>query len=664
MNIKTIIFISVFFPLMLFGESLENRDLEKGLLTITDTKILNDTGKALYKKGDYYMAVKYFERLVILKPESIGGHYNLGLSYLALEQNDKALSQFQQVIQLNPDYKRANKKIDQILPSTISLPVIYYDWKSDLSNSDFNYNAGTIVRKAIASNITRSVITTAGNKKYRLTGNTEMFAFGSLQRLPFHEIIKPGDNIKFFLHPNNQDEILIISHPWHNMMPETGGLIKGMVKTYLSRDKKPVVKKYSYQARNYLMDKWFCPSGIENTPADFIYNKIKARWEWIGLKQYNEQEDEFVGMNFDINEGNANIVVYDHLKFELLPGKRSSTGVYYFDDQDFFPLDRRGFEEAEFGHNYGFAMEMHTKILYRGGEFFKFRGDDDIWLFIDGKLQMDMGGVHGPASDEVRLDNIPGLKRGRIYDVDLFFAERNPTGSSLRIEGTFMVDIPAPQPVNIAVNRKTFIPGEEEIKISIISEEKQHTMWEILIRDDGNNNTVRTYRGNGEIPSEISWDARDNNNNTVEWNKRFHAVAMGIDEKGNSWKSNIETIRTMVEFEKGDKITVRSVVFAPFSYEIKEEATLVLDRMSKLLEKNDKIKLVIKGHVSSYSKWTDEQLYALSLQRAQSVKAYLVNKGVTPGRIEAIGMSYKEPFRDTNGKIDNEKSRRTAFEIQ
>ncbi len=404
------------------------------------------------------------------------------------------------------------------------------------------------------------------------------------------------------------------------------------------------------------------------------------------MRRYNRVGDEYVGMNFNIDNPHANIVVYDSLELKMLKEstispekirerhthriKKKDTiqakGVYFFDDQVFLPLEKRGLKEdktTEFGANYGFTMELHTKILYRGGEYFKFRGENDLWLFINGKLEIDLGGVHVPLSGEVRLDDIPGLKRGRLYDVDIFFASRSLDGSSLRIEGTFIPEIPGGRPVDIAINRKTFIPGEEEVKIQIIARKRNQALWKILVRDD-DSNTIRSFSGTDTMPLQIFWDGKDKNNNTVEWNKEFNVVGMGIDKKGNDWKSNIETIKTMIEFEKGDKMIVRSVYFTPFSYEIERAATLVLDRISDLLKQKDEKKLLIIGHVSFHSEWTEEQLYTLSLQRAQEVKKYLVKKGISRDRIDAIGKGSKEPFIDRTGQRDDEKSRRTEFEIK
>ena len=52
--------------------------------------------------------------------------------------------------------------------------------------------------------------------------------------------------------------------------------------------------------------------------------------------------------------------------------------VFVFDDQTFFPINGRGWNECQFcGDNFHFTTEIHLQFPYRGGETFTFRGDDD-----------------------------------------------------------------------------------------------------------------------------------------------------------------------------------------------------------------------------------------------------------------------------------------------
>jgi fibro-slime domain-containing protein len=114
---------------------------------------------------------------------------------------------------------------------------------------------------------------------------------------------------------------------------------------------------------------------------------------------------------------------------------------FVLDSSRFFPLD--GVKSAESKQNdddgqprnFGFTTELHTSFRYAGGEIFTFRGDDDVFVFVDGKLVVDIGGVHGPTEGTVMIDRL-GLTKDSVYTLDLFQAERNPTGSNFRIETT------------------------------------------------------------------------------------------------------------------------------------------------------------------------------------------------------------------------------------
>lgn len=114
-------------------------------------------------------------------------------------------------------------------------------------------------------------------------------------------------------------------------------------------------------------------------------------------------------------------------------------GLFTYDNPAFFPIDGQGFGNEGNPRNYHFTLEIHTEFAYGGGEVFKFRGDDDVWVFINGKLAIDLGGVHGPMQAEVALDAFAaeaGLVPGGTYPLDFFFAERHTSESNFRIETT------------------------------------------------------------------------------------------------------------------------------------------------------------------------------------------------------------------------------------
>lgn len=117
-------------------------------------------------------------------------------------------------------------------------------------------------------------------------------------------------------------------------------------------------------------------------------------------------------------------------QYALVANYDSSIDSYVFRDSYFFPIDGEGFGDDWYGHNFGFTLELNTKFTYESGQIFSFTGDDDIWVFINDKLVIDLGGVHSPLSASVNLDTL-SLTEGEEYDLDIYFAERHVDGSSL-----------------------------------------------------------------------------------------------------------------------------------------------------------------------------------------------------------------------------------------
>jgi fibro-slime domain-containing protein len=137
------------------------------------------------------------------------------------------------------------------------------------------------------------------------------------------------------------------------------------------------------------------------------------------------------------NTPGVNITYVDRLTLGAM-----GAGTYVFDSAAFFPLDGRGFvmagsEPVREGHNFHFTSELRYWFTYAGGERLSFRGDDDVWVFINGRLAVDLGGVHGPANGEITLNAanaaMLNLTAGRLYETVVFQAERHTVGSEYRL---------------------------------------------------------------------------------------------------------------------------------------------------------------------------------------------------------------------------------------
>lgn len=169
--------------------------------------------------------------------------------------------------------------------------------------------------------------------------------------------------------------------------------------------------------------------------------------------------------------------VRDSLRLTQMGGEESE--VYQFDSARHFPLGDSGvdpvIEERCFGllsgwnRNFHFTTELRYFFQYRGGETLAFRGDDDVWVFINGRHAVDIGGVHGVEYGRVILgddgdgggvdsdcsvhgagsapgdctleqgeldtpdDKRFGLVVGEVYEIVLFHAERHTTASNFQL---------------------------------------------------------------------------------------------------------------------------------------------------------------------------------------------------------------------------------------
>jgi len=244
-----------------------------------------------------------------------------------------------------------------------------------------------------------------------------------------------GDNVNLCW-PNSPMSLKDYTEEDRRLTDYTASLdqvLEGMVERKLGKNGVPVRNKnfdWEGKCRNAEhLDRWFVPEtlvvkdGKGYTNATCRNMTLQLDNDGIWRAQMDSEADQSVG------EARGGMFLIDD--FQWLDSARTIPNPYYDSiPSGFAGIDGSGKKSNNAYHNYGMSMKVQANFEYVRGQYFEFLGDDDVWVYIDGRLVVDIGGVHDRRNRAVDLDTL-GLDEGKTYTFNIFYTER------YKVQGNF-----------------------------------------------------------------------------------------------------------------------------------------------------------------------------------------------------------------------------------
>ena len=115
------------------------------------------------------------------------------------------------------------------------------------------------------------------------------------------------------------------------------------------------------------------------------------------------------------------------------------------------------------------------------------------------------------------------------------------------------------------------------------------------------------------------------------------------------------------EVKKRVNLAAKNILFVTGSAKLQKSSFKGLDDVVKIMNENPGMSLAIDGHTDNVGK--DDYNQKLSEDRANSVKAYLVSKGISADRITATGHGESMPIADNKTAAGRQKNRRSELTL-
>lgn len=213
----------------------------------------------------------------------------------------------------------------------------------------------------------------------------------------------------------------------------------------------------------------------------------------------------------------------------------------------------------------------------------------------------------------------------------------------------YMITLPKPDVQPMTVMSGTFSLGD---KSGTIPADAQ-----IIVKDNESGEIVGIYKPNKKTGKYLFiLPPGKNYNVTYEAEGYLFKSENLIVPKNSAFQSMKKEIK-LAPIKANESIVLNNVFFEFNSYELTADSKTELNKLFSLLSNNPSIKVEIQGHTDS--KGNNSLNMKLSQNRAESVRKYLVKKGIKASRVVAVGYGETKPIaKNTNADgSDNEEGR-------
>lgn len=258
---------------------------------------------------------------------------------------------------------------------------------------------------------------------------------------------------------------------------------------------------------------------------------------------------------------------------------------------DFYPLDnsrKLSYERSNTAHNYFFGMRYDVSFKigdYVGPMNYEFTGDDDLWVLLDGKLVLDLGGIHSAADGTVDIWKELGKvadrrltpeEKEKEHTLTVLYMERGAGESNCKMKFTLpsasiaeVSQVPMAELNLQKVNKEN--KGLEGARFTLVNNETGETQTATSAGEYGNVKFTKLRVGtyilredaapSGYIPSLDSWIVKvelDSNNTAIATLYLSDGTTPYTDRQGSYYQilnmTKEELINSSLDYNKTAKV--------------------------------------------------------------------------------------------------------------